>query len=182
MATAVRKLSRNNKSRSKRSGSSGGGGASRAIGLLLALILVGGGVYAYMNPEIIEQAKAMVGLAEPADEGNMGGSGAAAQQAPTAPTITDPKAVEALNMAKVWVETRLAKGTRLNEINEAIDVPASQKEFWQSITLSQGAITAIPAGSTAERAVLLLPMQSQGQLIWACAGDIPQAIESICAQ
>ena len=57
MATAVRKLSRNNKSRSKRSGSSGGG-ASRAIGLLLALILVGGGVYAYMNPEIIEQAKA----------------------------------------------------------------------------------------------------------------------------
>jgi len=40
MATAVRKLSRNNKSRSKRSGSSGGG-ASRAIGLLLALILVG---------------------------------------------------------------------------------------------------------------------------------------------
>lgn len=182
MATAVRKLSRNNKSRSKRSGSSGGGGASRAIGLLLALILVGGGVYAYMNPEIIEQAKAMVGLAEPADEGNMGGSGAAAQQAPAAPTITDPKAVEALNMAKVWVETRLAKGTRLNEINEAIDVPASQKEFWQSITLSQGAITAIPAGSTAERAVLLLPMQSQGQLIWACAGDIPQAIESICAQ
>ena len=178
MATAVRKLSRNNKSRSKRSGSSGGG-ASRAIGLLLALILVGGGVYAYMNPEIIEQAKAMVGLAEPADEGNMGGSGAAAQQAPA---ITDPKAVEALNMAKVWVETRLAKGTRLNEINEAIDVPASQKEFWQSITLSQGAITAIPAGSTAERAVLLLPMQSQGQLIWACAGDIPQAIESICAQ
>ena len=182
MATAVRKLSRNNKSRSKRSGSSGGGGASRAIGLLLALILVGGGVYAYMNPEIIEQAKAMVGLAEPADEGNMGGSGAAAQQAPAAPTITDPKAVEALNMAKVWVETRLAKGTRLNEINEAIDVPASQKEFWQSITLSQGAITAIPAGSTADRAVLLLPMQSQGQLIWACAGDIPQAIESICAQ
>lgn len=135
-----------------------------------------------MNPEIIEQAKAMVGLAEPADEGNMGSSGAAAQQAPTAPTITDPKAVEALNMAKVWVETRLAKGTRLNEINEAIDVPASQKEFWQSITLSQGAITAIPAGSTADRAVLLLPMQSQGQLIWACAGDIPQAIESICAQ
>ena len=181
MATAVRKLSRNNKSRSKRSGSSGGG-ASRAIGLLLALILVGGGVYAYMNPEIIEQAKAMVGLAEPADEGNMGSSGAAAQQAPTAPTITDPKAVEALNMAKVWVETRLAKGTRLHEINEAIDVPASQKEFWQSITLSQGAITAIPAGSTADRAVLLLPMQSQGQLIWACAGDIPQAIESICAQ
>ena len=142
MATAVRKLSRNNKSRSKRSGSSGGG-ASRAIGLLLALILVGGGVYAYMNPEIIEQAKSIVGLAEPA---------------------------------------RLAKGTRLNEINEAIDVPASQKEFWQSITLSQGAITAIPAGSTAERAVLLLPMQSQGQLIWACAGDIPQAIESICTQ
>ena len=181
MATAVRKLSRNNKSRSKRSGSSGGG-ASRAIGLLLALILVGGGVYAYMNPEIIEQAKAMVGLAEPADEGNMGSSGAAAQQAPAAPTITDPKAVEALNMAKVWVETRLAKGTRLNEINEAIDVPASQKEFWQSITLSQVAITAIPAGSTADRAVLLLPMQSQGQLIWACAGDIPQAIESICAQ
>ena len=180
MATAVRKLSRNNKSRSKRSGSSGGG-ASRAIGLLLALILVGGGVYAYMNPEIIEQAKAMVGLAEPTDEGNMG-SGAATQQAPAAPTITDPKAVEALNMAKVWVETRLAKGTRLNEINEAIDVPASQKEFWQSITLSQGAITAIPAGSTAKRAVLLLPMQSQGQLIWACAGDIPQAIESICAQ
>ena len=119
MATAVRKLSRNNKSRSKRSGSSGGG-ASRAIGLLLALILVGGGVYAYMNPEIIEQAKAMVGLAEPADEGNMGGNGAAAQQAPAAPTITDPKAVEALNMAKVWVETRLAKGTRLNEINEAL--------------------------------------------------------------
>ena len=181
MATAVRKLSRNNKSRSKRSGSSGGG-ASRAIGLLLALILVGGGVYAYMNPEIIEQAKAMVGLAEPADEGNMGGSGAAAQQAPAAPTITDPQAVEALNMAKVWVETRLAKGTRLNEINEAIDVPAGQKAFWQSITLSQGAITAIPAGSTADRAVLLLPMQSQGQLIWACAGDIPQAIESICAQ
>ena len=181
MATAVRKLSRNNKSRSKRSGNSGGG-ALRVIGLLLALILVGGGVYAYMNPEIIEQAKAMVGLAEPADEGNMSGSGAAAQQAPAAPTITDPKAVEALNMAKVWVETRLAKGTRLNEINEAIDVPASQKEFWQSITLSQGAITAIPAGSTAERAVLLLPMQSQGQLIWACAGDIPQAIESICAQ
>ena len=178
MATAVRKLSRNNKSRS----GSSGGGASRAIGLLLALILVGGGVYAYMNPEIIEQAKAMVGLAEPADEGNMSGSGAAAQQAPAAPTITDPKAVEALNMAKVWVETRLAKGTRLNEINEAIDVPASQKEFWQSITLSQGAITAIPAGSTAERAVLLLPMQSQGQLIWACAGDIPEAIESICAQ
>jgi len=181
MATAVRKLSRTTTARSARSGSSGGG-ASRAIGLLLALILVGGGVYAYMNPEIIEQAKAMVGLAEPADEGNMGGSGAAAQQAPAAPTITDPKAVEALNMAKVWVETRLAKGTRLNEINEAIDVPASQKEFWQSITLSQGAITAIPAGSTAERAVLLLPMQSQGQLIWACAGDIPQAIESICAQ
>jgi len=135
-----------------------------------------------LSRKIIEQAKAMVGLAEPADEGNMGGSGAAAQQAPAAPTITDPKAVEALNMAKVWVETRLAKGTRLNEINEAIDVPASQKEFWQSITLSQGAITAIPAGSTAERAVLLLPMQSQGQLIWACAGDIPQAIESICAQ
>ena len=49
MATAVRKLSRNNKSRSKRSGSSGGG-ASRAIGLLLALILVGGGVYAYYEP------------------------------------------------------------------------------------------------------------------------------------
>ena len=80
------------------------------------------------------------------------------------------------------METRLAKGTRLNEINEAIDVPAGQKAFWQSITLSQGAITAIPAGSTADRAVLLLPMQSQGQLIWACAGDIPQAIESICAQ
>ena len=178
MATAVRKLSRNNKSRSKRSGSSGGG-ASRAVGLLLALILVGGGVYAYMNPEIIEQAKSMVGLAEPAAEGGMG---ATAPQASAAPTITDPQAVEALNMAKVWVETRLAKGTRLNEINEAIDVPASQKEFWQSITLSQGAITAIPAGSTAERAVLLLPMQSQGQLIWACAGDIPQAIESICAQ
>lgn len=178
MATAVRKLSRNNKSRSKRSGSSGGG-ASRAIGLLLALILVGGGVYAYMNPEIIEQAKSMVGLAEPAAEGGMG---ATAPQASAAPTITDPQAVEALNMAKVWVETRLAKGTRLNEINEAIDVPASQKEFWQSITLSQGAITAIPAGSTAERAVLLLPMQSQGQLIWACAGDIPQAIESICTQ
>ena len=178
MATAVRKFSRNNKSRSKRSGSSGGG-ASRAIGLLLALILVGGGVYAYMNPEIIEQAKAMVGLAEPAAEGGMG---ATAPQAPAAPTITDPQAVEALNMAKVWVETRLAKGTRLNEINEAIDVPASQKEFWQSITLSQGAITAIPAGSTADRSVLLLPMQSQGQLIWACAGDIPQAIESICAQ
>ena len=57
MATAVRKLSRNNKSRSKRSGNSGGG-ALRAIGLLLALILVGGSVYAYMNPEIIEQAKA----------------------------------------------------------------------------------------------------------------------------
>jgi len=37
-----------------------------------------------------------------------------------APTITDPKAVEALNMAKVWVETRLAKGTRLNEINEEV--------------------------------------------------------------
>ena len=181
MATAVRKLSRNNKSRSKRSGSSGGG-ASRAIGLLLALILVGGGVYAYMNPEIIEQATAMVCFAFPSDVCNMGGSGAAAELAPAAPTITDPKAVEALNMAKVWVETRLAKGTRLNEINEAIDVPASQKEFWQSITLSQGAITAIPAGSTAERAVLLLPMQSQGQLIWACAGDIPQAIESICAQ
>ena len=178
MATAVRKLSRNNKSRSKRSGNSGGG-ALRAIGLLLALILVGGGVYAYMNPEIIEQAKSMVGLAEPAAEGGMG---ATAPQASAAPTITDPQAVEALNMAKVWVETRLAKGTRLNEINEAIDVPASQKEFWQSITLSQGAITAIPAGSTAERAVLLLPMQSQGQLIWACAGDIPQAIESICAQ
>ena len=178
MATAVRKLSRNNKSRSKRSGSSGGG-ASRAVGLLLALILVGGGVYAYMNPEIIEQAKSMVGLAEPAAEG---GVGATAPQASAAPTIPDPQAVEALNMAKVWVETRLAKGTRLNEINEAIDVPASQKEFWQSITLSQGAITAIPAGSTAERAVLLLPMQSQGQLIWACAGDIPQAIESICAQ
>ena len=178
MATAVRKLSRNNKSRSKRSGSSGGG-ASRAIGLLLALILVGGGVYAYMNPEIIEQAKAMVGLAEPAAEGGMG---ATAPQASAAPTITDPQAVEALNMAKVWVETRLAKGTRLNEINEAIDVPAGQKAFWQSITLSQGAITAIPAGSTADRAVLLLPMQSQGQLIWACAGDIPQAIESICAQ
>ena len=178
MATAVRKLSRNNKSRSKRSGSSGGG-ASRAVGLLLALILVGGGVYAYMNPEIIEQAKSMVGLAEPAAEGGMG---ATAPQASAAPTITDPQAVEALNMAKVWVETRLAKGTRLNEINEAIDVPASQKEFWQSITLSQGAITAIPAGSTADRAVLLLPMQSQGQLIWACAGDIPQAIESICAQ
>ena len=178
MATAVRKLSRNNKSRSKRSGNSGGG-ASRAIGLLLVLILVGGGVYAYMNPEIIKQAKSMVGLAEPAAEGGMG---ATAPQAPAAPTITDPKAVEALNMAKVWVETRLAKGTRLNEINEAIDVPASQKEFWQSITLSQGAITAIPAGSTADRAVLLLPMQSQGQLIWACAGDIPQAIESICAQ
>jgi hypothetical protein len=178
MATAVRKLSRNNKSRSKRSGSSGGG-ASRAVGLLLALILVGGGVYAYMNPEIIEQAKSMVGLAEPAAEGGMG---ATAPQAPAAPTITDPQAVEALNMAKVWVETRLAKGTRLNEINEAIDVPAGQKAFWQSITLSQGAITAIPAGSTADRAVLLLPMQSQGQLIWACAGDIPQAIESICAQ
>ena len=178
MATAVRKLSRNNKSRSKRSGSSGGG-ASRAVGLLLALILVGGGVYAYMNPEIIEQAKSMVGLAEPAAEGGMG---ATAPQAPAAPTITDPQAVEALNMAKGWVETRLAKGTRLNEINEAIDVPAGQKAFWQSITLSQGAITAIPAGSTADRAVLLLPMQSQGQLIWACAGDIPQAIESICAQ
>ena len=178
MATAVRKLSRNNKSRSKRSGSSGGG-ASRAIGLLLALILVGSGVYVYMNPEIIEQAKSMVGLAEPAAEGGMG---ATAPQAPAAPTITDPQAVEALNMAKVWVETRLAKGTRLNEINEAIDVPAGQKAFWQSITLSQGAITAIPAGSTADRAVLLLPMQSQGQLIWACAGDIPQAIESICAQ
>ena len=178
MATAVRKLSRNNKSRSKRSGSSGGG-ASRAVGLLLALILVGGGVYAYMKPEIIEQAKSMVGLAEPAAEGGMG---ATAPQASAAPTITDPQAVEALNMAKVWVETRLAKGTRLNEINEAIDVPAGQKAFWQSITLSQGAITAIPAGSTADRAVLLLPMQSQGQLIWACAGDIPQAIESICAQ
>ena len=178
MATAVRKLSRNNKSRSKRSGSSGGG-ASRAVGLLLALILVGGGGYAYMNPESIEQAKSMVGLAEPAAEGGMG---ATAPQAPAAPTITDPQAVEALNMAKVWVETRLAKGTRLNEINEAIDVPAGQKAFWQSITLSQGAITAIPAGSTADRAVLLLPMQSQGQLIWACAGDIPQAIESICAQ
>ena len=178
MATAVRKLSRNNKSRSKRSGSSGGG-ASRAVGLLLALILVGGGVYAYMNPEIIEQAKSMVGLAEPAAEGGMG---ATAPQASAAPTITDPQAVEALNMAKVWVETRLAKGTRLNEINEAIDVPAGQKAFWQSITLSQGAITAIPAGSTADRAVLLLPMQSLGQLMWACAGDIPQAIESICAQ
>ena len=178
MATAVRKLSRNNKSRSKRSGSSGGG-ASRAVGLLLALILVGGGVYAYMNPEIIEQAKSMVGLAEPAAEGGMG---ATAPQASAAPTITDPQAVEALNMAKVWVETRLAKGTRLNEINDALDVPAGQKAFWQSITLSQGAITAIPAGSTADRAVLLLPMQSQGQLIWACAGDIPQAIESICAQ
>ena len=178
MATAVRKLSRNNKSRSKRSGSSGGG-ASRAVGLLLALILVGGGVYAYMNPEIIEQAKSMVGLAEPAAEGGMG---ATAPQASAAPTITDPQAVEALSLAKVWVETRLAKGTRLNEINEAIDVPAGQKAFWQSITLSQGAITAIPAGSTADRAVLLLPMQSQGQLIWACAGDIPQAIESICAQ
>jgi|GEM_PF-1343414 len=134
---------------------------------------------ANLSRKIIEQAKAMVGLAEPAAEGGMG---ATAPQAPAAPTITDPQAVEALNMAKVWVETRLAKGTRLNEINEAIDVPAGQKAFWQSITLSQGAITAIPAGSTADRAVLLLPMQSQGQLIWACAGDIPQAIESICAQ
>ncbi|OAM35043.1 hypothetical protein A7P98_08930 [Eikenella sp. NML080894] len=178
MATAVRKLSRNNKSRSKHSGRNGGG-ALRSVGLLLALILVGGGVYAYINPEIIEQAKSIVGLAEPANESGMG---ATAPQVPAAPTITDPKAVEALNMAKVWVETRLAKGTRLNEINEAIDVPAGQEEFWQSITLSQGAITAIPAGSTAERAVLLLPMQSQGQLIWACAGDIPQAIESICTQ
>ena len=180
MAAAVRKLSRNNKSRRNRNGGSGGG-ALRSIGLLLALVLVGGGVYAYMNPEIIEQAKSMVDLAEPIDESGMG-TGVATQQVPATPTITDPQAVEALNMAKVWVETRLAKGTRLNEINEAIDVPAGQKAFWQSITLSQGAITAIPAGSTAERAVLLLPMQSQGQLVWACAGDIPQAIESICPQ
>lgn len=178
MATATRKLSRNRKqSRNK----SSGGGSSRLIGLLLVALLIGGGAYVYMNPDLIEQAKGLVGLADPAAEETVGNS--AAPQAPAAPTITDAKAVEALDMAKVWVETRLAKGTRLNEINETIDVPAGQKEFWQSITLSQGAITAIPAGSTAERAVLLLPMQDQGKLIWACAGDIPPVLESsICAQ
>ncbi|MBH5329646.1 hypothetical protein H9Q10_08200 [Eikenella sp. S3360] len=180
MATATRKLSRNRKqSRNKRNS---GGGSGRIVGLLLAALLIGGGAYAYLNPDIIEQAKELVGLADPAAE-ESAGAGSAAPQAPAAPLITDAQAVEALNMAKVWVETRLAKGTRLNEINEAIDVPSGQKAFWQSITLSQGAITAIPAGGSAERAVLLLPMQDQGKLIWACAGDIPPVLESsICSQ
>ncbi|OAM26656.1 MULTISPECIES: hypothetical protein [Eikenella] len=180
MATATRKLSRNRKqSRNRNSG----GGAGRIVGLLLAALLIGGGAYAYLNPDIIEQAKGLVGLVGLADPAAEETVGTGAPQAPAAPLITDAQAVEALNMAKVWVETRLAKGTRLNEINETIDVPAGQKAFWQSITLSQGAITAVPAGGTAERAVLLLPMQAQGQLIWACAGDIPPVLESsICTQ
>lgn len=172
MATVVRKIPRNQTRSNNHS-------LSRPIALILGLILAGGGVYAYLNPNIIDQAKGYIGLGEPAMEES---TATAAQQAIAPPTITDPKAIDALNMAKVWVETRLAKGTKLNEINEAIDIPADQKQFWQSITLNQGAITAIPANSTTERAILLLPMQDQGKLVWACAGDIPQAIEAICSQ
>lgn len=167
MASAARKLNRNH-SRSP----------LRPIALLLGLLLIGGGVYAYMNQDIIEQAKALVGLAEPAEEG----SATASTEPPPPPAITDPKAVEALNMAQVWVQARLAKGKKLIEINESLDVPDNQKEFWKSITLSQGAITAIPAKGSAEHPVLLLPMQDRGNLTWVCAGDIPPAIESICAQ
>lgn len=175
-----------NKTRQSKNSGKGSSSAGRILGLLLLVVLLGGGAFLYMNPQALEDIKIAAGLAEPAAENTSATpSPPAASGAATPPPSSveaDPQAVEALNMAKVWVDARLAKGINLTDINETLKLSEAEKQHWQSIVISQGTITAVHIKGKSEQPMILLPMQNGGQIAWVCAGDVPAALEHICTQ
>ncbi len=169
------------KTKNSRQRNSSGGGAGRIVGLLLLLLVLGGGAFVYLNPHIIDDVKVMAGLAEPAPTApapTTQGSAAI----PVSSVQADPQAAEALNMAKVWVDARLAKGSQLVEISETLQLSAAEKQHWQSISISQGTISAVHVNGQADHPMILLPMQNGDQITWVCAGDVPAALEGMCSK
>lgn len=85
----------------------------------------------------------------------------------------------ALNEAKMTVAAKLSKGAALNQINEALDLDAGQKQHWQQVSIEQGTVYAVPAGGGDP--LLLLSMQNGNQLVWVCGGNIPPALAAFCS-
>lgn len=89
--------------------------------------------------------------------------------------------VAALDASKLWVAARMSKGMALNEITEDFPLEAAHSEFWQSIHIDQGTITAVPVGGSADQPLILLSMLDTGnKLVWVCAGTVPDFAEASC--
>lgn len=180
------------KAKVKSDSASSGSSIGKTLGVVVLLLLLAGGAAVYLNPTLLEEASVALGLSEAAPEedsttpipqaaANNQAGNAPAATAPPAPTFTaDPAAAQTLNMAKVWVNTRLSRGTELLSINESIPLDAADKQHWQSVQVNQGTISAVHVNSNPENPTILLPMQNGNQITWVCAGAIPAALENIC--
>ncbi|WP_066568422.1 DUF4190 domain-containing protein [Snodgrassella sp. CFCC 13594] len=86
----------------------------------------------------------------------------------------------ALKMATLWVETRVAKGTNLNEVTEPLTLNPEEQKYWQKIDIRQGSIYAYPRSGSSEP-LLLMSVQAGKKMQWACAGKIPREANDYCA-
>lgn len=89
--------------------------------------------------------------------------------------------VAALDASKLWVAARLSKGMALNEITEDFPLDAPHREFWQSIHIYQGTISAVPVGGSEDQPLILLSMMgADNKLVWVCGGTVPDFAEAAC--
>ena len=89
--------------------------------------------------------------------------------------------VAALDASKLWVAARMSKGMALNEITEDFPLEAVHREFWQSIHIYQGTITAVPVGGSEDQPLILLSMMgADNKLVWVCGGTVPAFAEAAC--
>ena len=87
-------------------------------------------------------------------------------------------AVDALIFTQNLIASKLSEGLELNQITEALMLNETQYKYWQSISILQGTITAIPVGS--DQALAMLPLQEGNKITWACSGNIPESVKELC--
>lgn len=87
-------------------------------------------------------------------------------------------AADALIFTQNLVASKLSEGLELNQITEALMLNETQYKYWQSISILQGTITAIPVGS--DQALAMLPLQEGNKITWACSGNIPESVKELC--
>lgn len=89
-------------------------------------------------------------------------------------------AMDVLIQAKMQVATALQQGVALNEINDVLPLNEAQQAFWAQVRIQQGTVMATPQGSDEDHALVLLSIPNGDQLQWVCAGEVPDAVKSIC--
>ena len=87
-------------------------------------------------------------------------------------------AADALIFTQNLIASKLSEGLELNQITEALMLNETQYKYWQSISILQGTITAIPVGS--DQALAMLPLQEGNKITWVCSGNIPDSVKELC--